>query len=150
MRIGFKERSMKRNQQGFTLIELMTVVAVIGVLSSIAIPAYQDYTIRAQVAEGLNLSAGVKVAVVEYFVENGDWPNNNVKAGVANHNDIEGNYAKSVRVNGNEIEIMYGHAAHNAIKNKRLTLSATQSLGYFKWACASAAIKDSHLPSACR
>lgn len=141
---------MNSKQQGFTLIELMTVVACIGVLSSIAIPAYQDYTIRAQVAEGLSLSSGVKVAVVEYFVENGDWPNNNVKAAVANHNDILGNYAKSVRVNKNEIEIMYGNRAHKAISNKKLTLTATESFGYFKWNCASGAIENNHLPSSCR
>ena len=150
MRISFKGRRMNGKQQGFTLIELMTVVACIGVLSSIAIPAYQDYTIRAQVAEGLSLSAGVKVAIVEYFVTNGDWPNNNVKAGVANHNDIKGNYAKSVKVKDNEIEIMYGNDANKAISNKKLTLTATESFGYFKWNCAASAIEDNHLPSSCR
>ena len=65
---------MKMKQQGFTLIELMIVVAAIGILSAIAIPAYQDYTIRAQVAEGLSLSAGAKVALIDYFANNGDWP----------------------------------------------------------------------------
>ena len=89
---------MKEKQQGFTLIELMIVLAVIGILASMAIPAYQDYTIRAQVAEGIVLSAGARVALVDYFIHNGDWPNNNNKAGIANQNDIEGTYVKSVRV----------------------------------------------------
>ncbi len=94
---------MKGKQQGFTLIELMVVVSCIGILSSLAIPAYQDYTIRAQVAEGLNLSAGVKVAIVEYFVTNGDWPENNNKASLAKLNEIKGNYVRSVKAKKNVI-----------------------------------------------
>jgi type IV pilus assembly protein PilA len=61
-------------QKGFTLIELMIVVAIIGILAAIAIPAYQDYTIRAQVTEGLNLADGVKVAVADYYTQNGNFP----------------------------------------------------------------------------
>ena len=139
-----------KKQQGFTLIELMIVTSVIGILASIAIPSYQDYTVRAQISEGLVLSAAAKVALVEYYVENGKWPENNVKAGLANQNDIEGNYVRSVRVKDNEIEVMFSNDANKAISNKRLTLTATQSFGYFKWNCASGAIQDKHLPSACR
>jgi type IV pilus assembly protein PilA len=65
---------MKAVQKGFTLIELMIVVAIIGILAAIAIPAYQDYTIRAQVTEGLNLSASLKANVSEYFAQYGKWP----------------------------------------------------------------------------
>jgi type IV pilus assembly protein PilA len=65
---------MKMIQKGFTLIELMIVVAIIGILAAIAIPAYQDYTIRAQVTEGLNLADGVKVAVADYYTQNGAFP----------------------------------------------------------------------------
>jgi len=65
---------MKSVQKGFTLIELMIVVAIIGILAAIAIPAYQDYTIRAQVTEGLNLADGVKVSVADYYTQNGVWP----------------------------------------------------------------------------
>ena len=70
-----------KKQQGFTLIELMIVVAIIGILAAIAIPAYQDYTIRAQVSEGLNLSAGAKAAVAEYFMDSGNFPTTNTEAG---------------------------------------------------------------------
>src|SRR5687768_12939427 len=65
---------MKSVQKGFTLIELMIVVAIIGILAAIAIPAYQDYTIRAQVTEGLNLAGGVKAAISEFYAQNGTWP----------------------------------------------------------------------------
>ena len=65
---------MKTMQKGFTLIELMIVIAIIGILAAIAIPAYQNYTIRAQVTEGLSLADSYKTAVAEYFQNNGTWP----------------------------------------------------------------------------
>ena len=142
---------MKIKQQGFTLIELMIVVAIIGILASIAIPSYMDYTVRAQVIEGLVLSAGAKAASIEYYVENGDWPNNNVKAGLANHNDIKGKYVKSVRVNKGVIVIMYGNDANKVISNKKLTLTGVYSRGNVRWNCTSAGvIEDRYLPSVCR
>ena len=142
---------MKSKQQGFTLIELMIVVAIIGILASIAIPSYQDYTIRAQISEGLVLSAGAKLALAEHYMMSGDWPNNNVKAGLANQNDITGKYVKSVRVKNNVIIIMYGNDANKAISNKKLNLTAIFDLGIVRWKCASAGvIEDRHLPSACR
>ena len=140
-----------KKQQGFTLIELMVVTGVIGILASIAIPSYQDYTVRAQISEGLVLTAGAKLAVIEYYVENGGWPENNVKAGLANHIDIRGKYVKYVMVKKEDIEVMFGKDAHKAIANKKITLTAEYSLGIFKWTCASAGIiPDRYMPSACR
>ena len=142
---------MKIKQQGFTLIELMIVVAIIGILASIAIPSYMDYTVRAQVTEGIVLSAAAKVASIEYYLENGDWPNNNVKAGLANHNDIKGKYVKSVRVNKEVIVIMFGNDANKVISNKKLTLTGVYRLGNVRWYCTSAGvIEDRYLPSSCR
>lgn len=142
---------MTKKQHGFTLIELMIVTSVIGILASIAIPSYQDYTIRAQISEGLVLSAGAKTALVDYYIETGDWPVNNVKAGLANLNQITGKYTKSVRVHDNEIVIMYGNDAHQAIFNKKITLTAVEQFGIIRWTCASAgAIPDRYLPRACR
>ncbi len=74
---------MKRVQQGFTLIELMIVVAIIGILAAIAIPAYQDYIARAQMSEAMNLADGAKASVAEYYMNNGEWPTDNATAGLA-------------------------------------------------------------------
>jgi type IV pilus assembly protein PilA len=151
VRADSKGRYMSKKLQGFTLIELMIVLAVIGILASMAIPAYQDYTIRAQIAEGIALSAGARVALVDHYIDNGDWPNNNVKAGLANQNDIRGTYTKSVRVNDNVITIMFGYDAHNSIFNKRITMTAEENFGVIRWVCASAgAIPSRHLPRACQ
>jgi type IV pilus assembly protein PilA len=142
---------MKKKQHGFTLIELMIVLAVIGILASIAIPAYQDYSIRAQISEGIVLSAGARAALQDYFTQYGDWPENNVKASLVNHNSIIGKYTKSVRVNRNEIIIMFGNDAHNTIFNKQITMTAQENRGVIRWICAgSGAFPERHLPQGCR
>ncbi len=142
---------MKKKQPGFTLIELMIVVAIIGILAAIAIPAYQDYTIRAQISEGLTLSAGAKAAVGEYFMDRGVWPIDNVTAGVADAHDIIGKYTEHVDVNANVIEIKYGYDAHNAVFDQKITLTAMDNAGSISWTCASAGIiQPKHLPAAFR
>jgi len=96
MRINFKEPYTKKKQQGFTLIELMIVVAIIGILAAIAVSAYQDYTIRAQVSEGLNLAGGAKEAVSEYFMDRGAYPTTNAMAGLSAAASISGKYVVGV------------------------------------------------------
>ncbi len=151
MRFSFEKRDRKKEQHGFTLIELMIVVAIIGILAAIAIPAYQDYTIRAQISEGLTLSAGAKAAVSEYFMDRGIWPINNVTAGLADRHDITGKYTEHVGVNANVIDIKYGFDAHTAIFAERITLTAVDNAGSISWTCASAGvIQAKHLPAACR
>ncbi len=140
-----------RKQQGFTLIELMIVVAIIGILAAIAIPAYQDYTIRAQVSEGLNLSAACKAAVTEYFQDQGAWPADNATAGLEAAANISGKYSTQVLVNAGACEVTYGNEANAKIGGAVLTMSPTENAGSVEWDCAGdATLVDKWLPAACR
>ena len=105
---------MTKLQKGFTLIELMIVVAIIGILAAIAIPAYQDYTIRAQVSEGMNLAAAAKAAVAETFLNRGAAPANRAVAGMSDTaTDTRGKYVESVEVTNGTITVTYGGAEVN-------------------------------------
>ena len=144
-----------KKQQGFTLIELMIVVAIIGILAAIAIPAYQDYTIRAQVSEGLNLAGGAKAAVSEFTMDRGTFPANNTEAGIATvPTDISGKYVASVTVQDGLITVAYGPGtdAHSILSPGSLDLSPFTTSGAVEWVCSAnaASIADKHLPAACR
>jgi type IV pilus assembly protein PilA len=150
----FKE--MKKIQQGFTLIELMIVVAIIGILAAIAIPAYQDYTIRAQVTEGINLATGSKVAVTEFFQDSGTFPATNLAAGVADPPTlISGNYVTSVTVGANGIiTVLFGGSApaHTELAGDTLIMTPTSAVGAgsVEWDCTGGTVADNHRPSSCR
>jgi len=144
---------MKKMQQGFTLIELMIVVAIIGILAAIAIPAYQDYTIRAQVSEGMSLASGVRTAVSEFFQARGFWPNSNTDAGVAPAASIFGNYVSQVTVTSNVIDAQFGSSANPAISGQSLILTGTADPagGSVQWTCTgSAGMAPKYLPASCR
>jgi type IV pilus assembly protein PilA len=115
---------MKTLQKGFTLIELMIVIAIIGILAAIAIPAYQNYTIRAQVTEGLSLAAGWKTAISEYYAQNGAFPTGSTTAaaGAAGLVSVTGasagKYVSLVAVvAGGQIQITYGAVGANVKLN---------------------------------
>jgi type IV pilus assembly protein PilA len=147
---------MKKVQQGFTLIELMIVVAIIGILAAIAIPAYQDYTIRAQVSEGLSLASGAKAAVSESFMDRGGMPANNTIAGIAQPATINGKYVTSVTVAAGVVGVLYGGTSANSnITGAILNLTPTSAVGAGSvvWACTGGNILSGNakwLPSACR
>ncbi|EPI1598161.1 pilin, partial [Neisseria gonorrhoeae] len=117
---------MNTLQKGFTLIELMIVIAIVGILAAVALPAYQDYTARAQVSEAILLAEGQKSAVTEYYLNNGEWPANNGDAGVASPaTDIKGKYVESVTVaKGVVTAEMASSNVNKEIKDKRLSLWA--------------------------
>ncbi len=152
MQLAFFEKpDMKKEQQGFTLIELMNVVAIIGILTAIAIPAYQRYTIRAQVAEGLNLSAAFKTAVTEFISSNGAFPTDNADAGLSAPGSYVGKYVNSVSVNGAVVSIQYGNDAHAQISGQTVILTAMNNGGSTSWTCTTGGVIPSiYLPSACR
>jgi type IV pilus assembly protein PilA len=125
---------MRNSTNGFTLIELMIVVAIIGILAAIAIPAYQNYTVRAQVTEGLNLADGWKTAIAEYYANNGTWPTTANLTGTASST---GKYVKSVDAVVGGIKIVYGNQANtNALGTKVLGLAAyTNANNDIVWIC---------------
>jgi len=140
-----------KKQQGFTLIELMIVVAIIGILAAIAIPAYQDYTIRAQVSEGLALSSGAKVAVTDAYHRSGTLPADNDAAMLPPPDAISGRYVSSVAVEDGHIVVTYGGEAHPLIDGQILVLSPDVSRGdALAWTCDGIDIAPKHLPAACR
>ncbi|HGO8236651.1 TPA: pilin [Neisseria meningitidis] len=160
---------MNTLQKGFTLIELMIVIAIVGILAAVALPAYQDYTARAQVSEAILLAEGQKSAVTEYYLNHGIWPGDNSSAGVASASDIKGKYVEKVEVkNGVITAEMKSSGVNNEIKGKKLSLWAKRQAGSVKWFCgqpvtrnapakddtvandANKKINTKHLPSTCR
>ena len=166
---------MKTLQKGFTLIELMIVVAIIGILAAIAIPAYQDYTIRAQVSEGLSLASDIKAGVAEYLAQTGDWPTDLSDAGLGSAvlTDKSGRYVESLDVTNGTIQIVYGKDVNAKIDGKQLAIQPLANPnGDVVWRCGSSIapagavaqppgaaaasgagttdLEDKHMPASCR
>ncbi|ENX9167491.1 prepilin-type N-terminal cleavage/methylation domain-containing protein, partial [Neisseria gonorrhoeae] len=167
---------MNTLQKGFTLIELMIVIAIVGILAAVALPAYQDYTARAQVSEAILLAEGQKSAVTEYYLNHGEWPKDNASAGVASPaSNIKGKYVQKVEVNNGVVTAqMASSNVNKEIQGKKLSLWAKREDGSVKWFCgqpvqraadaakagtdavtadatnANGKIDTKHLPSTCR
>ncbi|MVF11187.1 prepilin-type N-terminal cleavage/methylation domain-containing protein [Ketobacter sp. MCCC 1A13808] len=141
----------KQVQQGFTLIELMIVVAIIGILAAVAIPAYQDYTVRAKVSEGLSLAAAAKTAVAETWASEGRFMASNASIGLPSATSIRGNAVRSVGQAGGVITItMAATGLPTNVQGDQYQLSAMTTAGGIQWVCQTTNIEAKYLPSECR
>ena len=154
-------RPMK--QKGFTLIELMIVVAIIGILTAVATSEYQNYVARTQVSEALELASRVKSAVAEYRSATGEWPLDNAAAGLPVPGEIQGEYVRQVRLsefdpagtfrtNQHNIIVRFNDAAHGTLKHGALYLTGRDEGGTISWKCQGGVSPDisSYLPSSCK
>jgi type IV pilus assembly protein PilA len=156
------------NERGFTLIELMIVVSIIGVLASVAIPSYQTYITRAQVTEALVIANEVKTSIKDYYRFKGEFPEDNRQAGIPMPEQLIGNYISSIKLSDGALHITMGNKSNRSLKDKVLTLRPVVVSGSpaspFSWLCGNseavpgmAAIGDNltniesaYLPAACR
>jgi len=159
---------MRGSQTGFTLIELMIVVAIIGILSTLALPSYQDRTIRAQVGEGMALAEFVKQSVAAHYARNRGMPRDNGAIGLPESTLIVGNYVREVKVREGAIDITFGNRSNKFLDGRTLTLRPAVVQGHpvvpIAWVCGNAAgpekmkvfgenltdLPPSHLPIDCR
>jgi type IV pilus assembly protein PilA len=138
-----------QNQKGFTLIELMIVIAIIGILMAYAIPAYRDYTVRAKAGEGIAMAAAAKQSISEYYLDTGEMPSSNSSAGIRTAADINGANVESVTVGtAGQVTINF-NGADTTLGDNNIFITPSTVGGAIKWRCSSD-LADQYMPSTCR
>ena len=139
-------------QAGFTLIELMIVIAIIGILAAVAIPAYQDYTIRAKVTEGMGLASAAKTAITETYISDGSYRSaGNSNYGLPNGASITGDYVSSVSIGASGVTtVTYNATLGGSANNATVVLTPTAGAGSVTWTCNGGTMGDKYLPAKCR
>ena len=140
---------IKQVQKGFTLIELMIVVAIIGILAAVAIPSYQDYTTRAKVSEGFAAAASAKTAVADYHAANADFPPDNTSVGFSASTAMTGNYFKALNISNGVITVAYRKIGGAVADGNNIVLTPTSGTGTITWAC-SGTVATKYRPQSCR
>jgi type IV pilus assembly protein PilA len=165
---GIQAMTMRQHKSGFTLIELMIVVAIIGILASIAIPAYQDYTVRAQVAESLVLTGELKARMLEHYRARGRWPSDNADGGMPAPEQLLGNYVDRIDVVNGAMHVRFGNRVNAVVAGQVISIRplvvSGSPMSPVSWSCGRApapngmeavgedrtSVGDRVLPSVCR
>ncbi len=140
----------KMNKNGFTLIELMVVVAIIGILASVALPSYQVYTARSQVVESMIIASALKSNIAEYYKYTGSFPSDNLEAAIPPADKLLGNYVSRVEVVNGAFHITLGNKVNKQLQDKILTIRPIVVIDSpsspFSWLCGGGSVPNGMAP----